>query len=98
MSYKSNETNKNKPWSKEEKDDLLKELFERKSFDEIADSHKRTSGSIEYQGLNMAVEMLKTKSIAEVVEMFIFSKSDIEYHKGKLDYRKEQSDTKERRT
>ena len=94
MSYKSNETNKGKTWSKEEKDDLLKELLERKSFDEIADSHKRTSGSIEYQGLNIAVDMLDTKSIDEVVEMFIFSKSDIEYHKGKLDYKKIQSDTR----
>ena len=31
MSYKSNETNKGKTWSKEEKDDLLKELLEKKS-------------------------------------------------------------------
>ena len=30
----------------------------------------------------------------KVVEMFIFSKSDIEYHKGKLDYKKIQSDTR----
>ena len=30
MSYKSNETNKGKTWSKEEKDDLLKELLEKK--------------------------------------------------------------------
>ena len=65
MSYKSNETNKGKTWSKEEKDDLLKELLEKKSFDEIADSHKRTSGSIKCQGLNLAVEMLETKLIDE---------------------------------
>ena len=94
MSYKSNETNKGKPWSKEEKDDLLKELLERKSFDEIAESHKRSSVSIKYQGLNIAVEMLDTKSIDEVVEMFIFSKDKIEEWQVKLDYKKIQSDTR----
>lgn len=61
MSYKDNETNIGKKWSKEEIDDLKKELKDNTPFTQIAISHKRSEKAIELQGLNLANKFVTTK-------------------------------------
>ena len=62
MSYKDNETNVGKKWSKEEIDDLKKELIDNTPFSQIKPiSHKRSEKAIELQGLNLANKFVTTK-------------------------------------
>lgn len=61
MSYKDNETNVGKKWSKEEIDDLKVELNDKLSYSKIAEKHKRSERAIKLYGLNLANKLLESE-------------------------------------
>ena len=96
MSYKDSVSNVMRWWSKEEKDDLVKEFMDKKTVNEISESHKRTILSITSQGLKLAVDMLESKSIDEVVEIFGFREYKINEWKEKLERKKKLKEEKKK--
>jgi len=85
MSYKNNESNKGKRWSKDEITDLTTEFTNKITISDIALLHKRSERAIELQGLLLASKLLKDNPINEVNQIYGFNAEDFEkYNKFKI--------------
>ena len=77
MSYKNNENNSGKRWSKEEINDLKIELKNKIPYDKIAENHKRSERAIKLYGLNLANKIFQEDKKDEIDNILGFSLNDI---------------------
>jgi len=92
--------NRGKPWSIEEKQQLIEEMEKRLSTVEISKIHGRTVFAIEIKKKELLYEMNKNgKTIEELFELFGFPiktiKEDIEFYRNRLELKATNKKTKE---
>ncbi len=79
--FKSTFINHGKRWTKEENDNLLKQVSERKTLEDISNYHKRTTNAIWLQLLNLAKKIIKDgKTIEDVSKLVNISVDRLNEH------------------